>query len=442
MDSTQLQAEGQHPNHRAILMVLGVLCILALSMLAYRGMYRGFVSGSDFGLYYCSTVAMVKTGDPYSPEPLRELAEECGAPTNVIENAIAPPICYTPLLPYAALPWPAARVLWACTNVLGVAALWYWLMGLARIPRIRLSPQWLGMTLLVAGFAPLQTNIAFGQLAVLASAGIIGSIALAQQGKTRTAACLYVLAGLLKPQIAIAFVLYWLYKREWRLISYTASIGLVITLLTFGWLHVKNPIWFEAFQANLQRLTQDGGASDYTRRDSYIFSDLRVPLYAMFQSKPIAAGLAWAITILLALLAYPSLKQSGESHANTQPDQPLQDLRAASVVACLGMLPIYHVYYDTTILLLAGAWAIALLLRVRTWQAIAALLLLTPMLVPGQPILNTLKQRDILPGWLVDSNLYQWFVLLHLPWLIIAISVCMISYNRPNSSTASDLERV
>ena len=438
MSQTRIQPDDRRPRRPGLFWVLGLLCVLALGMLAYRGMYRGFFSGSDFGLYYSSTVAMVQTGDPYSPGPLRELAEERGVPTNVIENAIAPPICYTPLLPFAALPWPAARVLWACTNLLAVVLLWYWLMDLARIPRKRLSLEWLGMTVLVAGFAPLQTNIAFGQLAVLATAGIVGAIALAQQGRTRSAACLYVLAGLLKPQLAIAFALYWLYKREWRLIAYTAGIGLCITLLTVGWLQFKNPDWLNAFQSNLQRLTQDGGASDYTRNGAYIFSDLRVPMYAMFQSKAIAASLAWAITIALGVLAYVRLNREQAKQPPGQLDRPLHDLHLAGLVACLGLLPIYHVYYDSTILLLPGTWAIAMLVRNRAWQATAALLLLAPMMIPGQPLLNYLERRGTLPALLTESSVYQWFVLPHLPWLTIAIALCLITYRKTRNGAASN----
>lgn len=438
MSQSNIQPNERLQKRTGLFWVFMLLCVLAVGMLTYRGLYRGFFSGSDFGLYYSSTVAMVQTGDPYSPKPLRDIAEENGVPTSVIENAIAPPICYTPLLPYAALPWPAARVLWACTNLVGVMLLWYWLMDLARIPRNRLSLEWLAMTFLVAGFAPLQTNIAFGQLAVLATAGIVGSIALAQQGRTRTAAGLYVLAGLLKPQLAIAFALYWVFKREWRVIAYTASIGLVITLLTLGWLQFKNPDWFNAFQSNLQRLTQDGGASDYTRNGAYIFSDLRAPLFAMSQSKMIAGAMAWAITIALGVVAYFRLR--GEQ-ANQRPNQlhrPLYDLHLAGLVACLGLLPIYHVYYDSAILLLPAAWAIATLAHTRVWQAMTTLLLFAPMLIPGQPLLNYLERRGTLPTTVSESAVYQWFILPHLPWLTIAIAACMIMYLKPRRRSRSN----
>lgn len=427
---------------RSKLWLVGLFCVLALSMLAYRGLYRGLTNSSDLGLYYCSTVAMVQTGDPYSPDELRELAERTGAPTQFIDRAIAPPICYTPLLPFAALPWPAARILWAGANLFAVFMLWYWLTALARIPRKRLSIGMLGLAAFVAGFAPLQTNIAFGQLAVLASAAVVGAIALAQQGKTRSAAGLYVLAGLLKPQLAIAFGIYWLYKREWRLIAYTIGIGLGITLLTLGWLQFKNPDWWAAYADNFTRLTREGGASDYTREGAFIFSDLRVPMYTIFHSKSIAASMAWTVTILLGLMAYLRITRGRSATQNNQVDRSLQDLHVSGLVACLGMLPIYHVYYDSTILLLTAAWAIATLCYARSWQPIAVLLLLAPMLIPGQPMLNYMARRDILPAWLIESTPYQWFILPHLPWLTIAIALCMMMSWKPKQTTTGPVQPV
>ena len=420
----------QTPRSRSKLLLLGVLLLVALSMLAYRGLYRGFTAGTDFGLYYCSTIAMIQTGDPYSPEPLRELAEQRGAPTNAIENAIAPPVCYTPLLPFAAMPWEAARALWVLINLLAVFMLWYWLAGLAQIPRSHLSLSTLGLAAIVAGFAPLQTNIAYGQLAVTASASIIGSIAFAQQGRTRTAAVLFVLGGLLKPQLAIGFCLYWLYKREWRLLGYTACYGLGITLLTLGWLQIKNPMWYEAWQGNIQRLASGGGASDYARTASFIFSDLRVPLYVILQSRLLAAALAWVVTIGLGVLACTRVRLRPTKHRHKDAGNALHDLRAAGMIACLGMLPIYHVYYDTTILLLPAAWAIAIYAKNRAWPALLILLMIVPMLVPGQPLLHYLEGKGFLPGPLVATPFYRGFVLQHLPWLTIGIFLCLLAHRQ------------
>ena len=427
MNSLSGRPLDEIPLRRAKLVLITLLLIATVALLGYRGAARGFQQCSDFGLYYCSAVAFLQTGDSYSPEPLRAIAEHRGVPTNVIENAIAPPLCYVPLLPLALLPWALAKPIWVVVNLICVGLLFLWLRKLSGLEGPSDKIAVLGLAAIVTGLAPLQTNIAFGQLAVVATAGIVGAIYYAGQGRAILAAMLYILAGLLKPQLAIAFAVYWLYCREWKLIGYTAGVGGLIAVLTILWLHWKNPLWFDIWQTNLVRLTNQGRASDFTRTRSFIFADLRVPLYAIFMSKPAATAVAWFITLGLGLTAsvrLRSIRTSGTQLA--PPDQSRHRLHIAAIVACLGMLPIYHVYYDATIMLIPAAWAIGEWHDRKSKPALATLLLLMSMLIPGQSLLNKLAQQGAPPEWIIQGLLYKAILLPHLSWLILGCMVCLI----------------
>lgn len=414
-----------------------VFLLLATAVFVARGPGRALSNSADFGLYYCSTAAVLNGDDPYTADPLRALAEARGVPTNFIDNAIAPPFSYAPIVPFAVLGWPAAKALWLVCNLAAAALLFVWLARLAGIPLSSRRPVTLVWAGWVVGFAPLQTCIGFGQLAVLSAALCAGALYFDQRGRWRVAAALWCVAGLLKPQLAAPLMAYFIYRRQWRLIAATTLAGIVVTLAVVGWLQFNDPGWYDAWAGNIDRLTA-GGASDFARPDNpYIFGNLQLPIYILSGSKPVANALAWAAAAALAVLAVWRLRRPSD------PPTPRTDhdhLGIAALCLAIGLLPIYHVYYDHTVLLAAVAWALGLYAalgpsRTGAW-AIPALS--AALLLPGQTALFKLSKDGVIPAGLAESAGFRALAIAHLPWLTAAVCVVLIvQLSRANPGPAS-----
>lgn len=431
------QADRQH-KRRVLYAAAALFLLLASALLGVRGASRAWQSSSDFGLYYSSTVALVQGEDPYTPAGLEAIAEARGVPTQVIGNAIAPPFTYVPLLPFALLDWPAAKALWLACNLAGAALLFYWLARLAGIPLALGRPITLVWAGWVVGFAPLQTCIGFAQLAVLSSACCAGALLYHREGRWRAASVLWLVAGLLKPQLAAPLLLFFLYQRSWRVIGATFVGGAIVALAAAGWLQWQSPGWFAAWADNIDRLTR-GGASDFARgKNPYIFSNLQLPLYLMLGSKALANALAWSIAAGLYLLTLVLLKRpqpvSDDNNGKHNDDaSPLARQRLTALAALcimIGLLPVYHVYYDHTLALVAVAWALGVLARPgdsRRW-AWGVLVLCLALLVPGQTALNHVAERGLLPDALLDTLVFRAVLAPHLPWLTLAICIVLLAW--------------
>jgi len=277
----------------------------------------------------------------------------------------------------------------------------------------------------VFGFAPLQTCVSFGQLAVVSSAACAGALFFEQRNTPLLTAALWTLAGLLKPQIAAALLLYFLYRRQWRIILATFIGGSVITLLAAGWLQLNDPAWYGAWADNVYRLTH-GGASDFARpKSSYIFSNLQVPIYILFGSKAVANASAWGITLALGAFALWRLRLLKQLRSSTK---SVDSLGLAALCITLGLIPFYHVYYDHTALLVTAAWAIGKRVANSPNKAwiYAILLVLLPMFLPGQVILNLLAHREVIPVGIGQNALFRAFVIAQLPWLTLILGVLLI----------------
>ena len=141
---------------------------------------------------------------------------------------INPPVAAVAFAPLAALPEPAARVLWAVMNVVLVAAAGLWLSrGMAQRERL------LAMLLVATSF-PVYHALAEGQwLIVLLVAGL-AALAAARRGA-------WGLAGLalgvlwLKPQFIVLPLLSLLLARRWRAVGMAFATGAIAVLVALPW---------------------------------------------------------------------------------------------------------------------------------------------------------------------------------------------------------------
>ncbi|MEI7835349.1 MAG: glycosyltransferase family 87 protein [Planctomycetota bacterium] len=392
--------------------------MLSLASFAWRGPYRAWGNSADFALYYCSSRALLAGRDPFLLKNLQAIAAETGAPTGLLDNAIAPPFTYLALAPFAAMDYPAAKVCWIAFNLLLAGLLLFLLAAWADLKVTIRNTQGALLVAMILGLAPLATCIAFGQLALVSVASLAGALCLQRKARPISAGLMLALAGLYKPQIAAVFVLYWLYQKRWKGLAAVGGVGMAMVALCVVKLEGVYPGWLLTWQENVRRCFH-GGASDYARAGSaHILLNLQYPVYAWFHSRQVADVLPWIIALALlglGFLAWRRVRDVG----------PQAEMLPLSLLALLGLLPLYHVYYDALLLALPICWAFASLAGPLRRYAMALLLLTTPFLVPGAAFLAYSGSRTLGPGiW--SSWWMQNLLMPHQSYLLAAMSAVLV----------------
>jgi len=422
------------PTLRRVLAWL--LLVAAAAMFCYRGPWRAMRSGTDFALYYCSSVAWAEGSNPYAPGNLRDIAARSGgAPAALLDNAVSPPVTYVLLSPLALLPWRQAQGAWLGLNLLLTAGM---LWSLLRLADVRPgSARGVLLLALILGLAPLHTGLKHGQMALACTALLVGAIHARQVGREGAAGMLLAAAGLLKPQIVLFFGLYWLCRKRWRAVLTAGAVAGIVTAVAFLRLHLAGVPWWPQWQENISRCFH-GGYCDYAAPDhAHIFINLQHPLYAIFGSREAATWIGWALTAALASAGLAAWWRTS--------DGPRHELSILAFLAVVCLLPVYHVFYDAVTLVLVLCWAVSVWNTPLRPHALAAILLTLPFMVSGAAALHVLAETGRVPaGW---AGTWWWRTLLlpHQPYLLTAIGAVLVSAlfraARPASAGASGSPR-
>jgi hypothetical protein len=407
------------------LAIAWALLLLASGEMVVRGPFRAVAGGSgglepsqDFALYYCSARAMMSGTDPYDLANLRQIARQTGAPAALLAYAIAPPVSLVPLAPLAELDWKPAKAIWMVLNVLLTSALIVFLAGLCEVPLAWRETRGVLLAALVVGMAPLQTCIGLGQLAVASAACAVGAMYSRQRGKPWHAGAMLGLAACLKPQMAAIFLLYWLVRGRWKGLAVAAAVGLVAAAFCVVKLAGAYPAFVESWRANLH-MAVDGGIADYANPgQQHNLINLQYPLYRLTGSRSIAEILPWVFAAgVLAPALWIWRRRTG------RPDELLM----LSLLAVVGLLPIYHVWYDAVLLAVPLCWALSALGQpaARRW-AWATILLILPFLVPGPAILSRWGP-DHLPASVWSSWWLQAIVMPYQAYLAAALAIVLLA---------------
>jgi len=178
----------------------------------------------DLGAYYLHARMLWEGANPGDAAKLMEYGERLGLRPL---RGVNPPTFYFLFLPFALLPWPAARVLWV---LLSEAALWG--MGaIAWRELTRRGADRVVSALVVAGFAavfyPAKQALALGQVDLLLGLAVaFMGLALAK-GRSAAAGLLALLLGGVKIQLGAVIVFLALAGRLGRGAGAVALFGLV-----------------------------------------------------------------------------------------------------------------------------------------------------------------------------------------------------------------------
>lgn len=429
-------------------MLIG-LVVLAFSEFVLRGPVR-FAEATDFNDLispYIQTKAWTKGLDPYSPTNLVALWPPEARQFSFLKSDLAdgslvmkrgiptayPPTTFVLLAPLTWLTWPQAHILWLAVTVLVFGATVVSLLLVAGFQRNQ-KVTYVFIALALA-LAPFHTGLAAGSIVVVA-VGLCAAAVLAEQRRWCISAGLLIGAAVaLKPQIGLPLLFFYVLRRRLRVfaigvisICALASIGILRLAVT----HVN---WLASYAYDNRILFARGSLGDFTEGNPIRFGlvNLQVLIYAAGEGRNLANLCAVLIAgILGCMWLYLLLRH-----------RLMDNLLGLSTLLVLSLLPIYHRFYDASLLIFPLAWCLSVLSGpLRRWASIVFVLLLV-FLVPGGTILEELPYTRYL-GPLQHSRWWTALVLPHEVWVLLLLSVFLLlamTYDTDLDSASSQPER-
>ncbi|HEX7010136.1 MAG TPA: glycosyltransferase family 87 protein [Phycisphaeraceae bacterium] len=414
---------ASHPDRRRWRAVLIALLVAAAGVFLVRAVGGGWRGSSDFALIYAASRTWLIGSNPYDAQDQRQAMDAVGLspdwPAGRELISLYPPATFVVLSPWAAAPWPIAKIGWIAFNLAMIPVLVWGLLKLGQWPATGRHMLALAAIVLLAG--PVHTTFRVGQLSLAATAGAVLGLALHQRGRSVSAGLAWGLATALKPQIAGAFLLFGLCKRSWRacLIAGLTLVG--VSLAAIVPMELAGISWREDLARNIAAFAA-GGQGDPGPLNPFRFQliNLHVPLRAMIDEPGLvsAAVLAMVLLILLAacVLAWRSRSRD-------------QDLIALSLLALASLMGAYHRYYDAVLLLLPLVWALrrleqrSLRNQPAAWVTLAAVTILA---VPGAVMLDLAGRRGLIPPQISQSSWWQMLILPHQSWALLIAALALL----------------
>lgn len=420
-----------HPNSPAggnLRIILYVLLFLAAAEFVVRGPVR-FLSDptnwNDLSQNYTASRLWLKGQNPSDPRNFVALWKKDGSGSRLeltdVRTHLAPPIGgLVVLAPVAAFPWKIAKIIWLAVLLITFAAA-VWAIALAGSLTWS-EPRTLAFITACVALAPFHTGLASGNASIL----VIGLCAVAILAATRqhdvTAGALFGVACSLKPQIGAFLVLYYLVRRRWQLFAtaVASTIGLAAVAALYMW--IRGVHWIQDYLHNARGFVSANHIDDFTSANPGRFTliNLQVPLFSITGHASSANLLAFAVGGLL-VCAWIYWVARGSVH--------VPQLLSLGAISIIGLLPVYHRFYDAGLLILPLCWCVTQFVgppKAATSTVKVALLLMAPFLVPGTAFLQQLAVHDKIPDAIKTSRLWNCVVMPHETWALLFLCVVLL----------------
>jgi len=404
--------------------VLWILLLLAAAEFVWRGPVRflGWVGQwNDLSQNYTASKLWLNGQNPSDPRSFVALwKHESGSRLELddIRTHLAPPLGgLVVMAPIAAFPWKIAKILWVTVLLVSFAAT-VWALALTGGLE-RNQPGTLAFIAVSLALAPFQTGIASGNQTIL----VIGLCALAIWAASRrhdvAAGILFGVACSLKPQIGAFLVLYYLVRRRWQLfgtaISTTAALAVVAAL----YLRFRGVSWLRDYLHNARGFVASNHIDDFSSANPGRFTliNLQVPFFSMTGHSSSANWLAFAVgTGLVCSWIYWVARGKEQG----------PELLSLGAIAIIALLPVYHRFYDAALLVVPLCWCVTRAAGKERAIAKAALLLMTPFLIPGAAFLEQFAAHSQVPDAITHSWWWNCLVMPHETWALLLICLVLL----------------
>jgi|SRR5579859_1046757 len=350
-------------------LVFGISAIIFLAV----GGQRAFRFSHDLVPVYTGAGCLLSGCDPYDTSQLEQQLFLRGGravdlPSWEIDVPVYPPSTFLAISPLAFIPYHLARVLWFLLNgslfILSAA-----LVISACSPAYR----WLATILGSFILATSGILLVVGQPATLAISLVIISCYLLLRNRFLLFSALLLMVSLaVKPQIGGLIVLYFFAQRIHRRYAAIAMAGALVLLFSAGLIlqmHPRSANWRATLRANLSATLSSGGSADPRPANQVAIGDTNLQSLTsiFFADTRTFNNSAYALFLVLLsawIMVVPWSNVSREMH-----------YLALAPLAVLSLMPIYHRFYDTRLLVLTVPAVIIVLQKRRILGA--ALVVLT-----------------------------------------------------------------
>jgi hypothetical protein len=393
-------------------MAWGIL-LIAAGECAWRTFSPNGQRLMDFELLRAASLLWLHGADPFAAPPSLLFSQAI--------DVLRTPVTIYPttlllLSPFAMVSAGLAKIVWEIATVLMIAGMIAALVNLAGW-RWK-SRRTLFLAALVLGFGPIQSGALVGQPLMPAATFVLLALWAFKSRRDFLGGMLLGLAVAWKPQIAIPFVLFALFKKQW-----IAGVGAVIlvgilSIVAIAPMQLHHPDWPDSLRKNVNIVFAPGEMNDFQTsnpsRDHML--NLQMPAYAIYPNREIANIAAFATFGLLAAIFLTAVARWHDAKS---------ELLDWSIAAAIGLLPVYHRYYDGALLLLAACWAIDAAATRSSRIAWIVLALLLTFLAPVGLAL-TLARDGRIPSAVLAS---WWWKIIIVPghaWALLGICVLLM----------------
>lgn len=243
----------------------------------------------------------------------------------------------------------------------------------------------------------------------------MAAVWLAQHDRLLAAGVTLALGLSLKPTVAMAFVIFYIVQRQWRIIAAIYASTTVLIIVAMAQLWRIGLSWLPTYLENSAKVFSRGSIDDFTPANRVWFNmvNVQVAFYSVVRNILWTKILSLSIVvILLCLWLWFVLK----SHAGL-------NLLALSTLVTICLLPVYHRFYDAALLIFPLAWG---WLCARPGQRWRVSTMVAPFLLPGAALLNQMGVASSVSR--LQSTSVDWRLLLlsHEAWLLLLLSAVLL----------------
>ncbi len=435
-----------------------IFLLLAGAEFVVRGPVRAVQTATQFNDFlspYIQAKALIHGLDPYSPQVLLQLwpaealqfsflPKEVAEGTLVAHRGIptAYPVTALVLLaPFSLLPWKAAYAFWLALSLVLFVVMLRALLGLAGFSYR--EPRGLLLLAIVFALAPFHTGIVTGNVTLIAVELSVVAIWTARQHREFATATLLAIATGLKPQIGLCFLFYFLWRRRWRMCG--VALALLAGLAGIGLLRLQigHVSWLSNYLNDNHVLLETGVLGNFTAINPTRFGliNLQVALFPFLGGIRLTNRVAMAMGVGLVLVWL--MKMGWPRETSRKESDHRRELLELATIAVISLLPVYHRFYDASMLVLPLCWALVCM-RSRRTLSVAALFLMLPFLIPGGTLLETMEADGRIPARLSGHWWWDALVMPHQVWMLLFLAILLLysmsTQESSNTTTVAEQE--
>jgi hypothetical protein len=405
-----------------------LIFLLALALFVVRGPVRSMTNSADLTGPYLQSFAWRHGCNPY--QPAKVLVDKFFPNANNgkgFNGGIYPPTTSLLMVPITYFQWNTAKKIWMVWTVLVFAITMYLLIRHLLI-KFNDSKMFRTSLLVLLIFSPFHTGIALGQVSIVVVCFMILSFLFYLKKCMNMSAFLLAIAVGLKPQLALFLVIFYIVKKKYSIIAiFCAIFALIIISSEIYPLIIDGNQLGSSWTMWLKRVFAGYGVTGGERflyNDIDKFSTINIQVLVSqffddsFKIKIISFSLYF---VMIMIFIYQYVK-------NNKKD----DFIVFSALSILMLLPVYHRFYDASLLIVPLLWSI---LKIRkndkemNMSILAFLLLMFS--VPGGTILILITPH--LPQTISNSFVWNFIVLPHQVWILLISYMLMMFFMKQNS---------